>query len=73
MSDRSGAESEDEGEVYELAKREGKIVVPTNRRSLIPEKPNVSLNLWNLIKNSIGESVALHLPLNHSHCPLNNV
>ena len=50
----SGAESEDEGEVYELAKREGKVVVPSNRRTLNPEKPNVSLNLWNLIKNSIG-------------------
>ena len=55
MGDKSGAESEDESEVYEMAKREGKIVVPTNRRTLIPEKPNVSLNLWNLIKNSIGE------------------
>ena len=53
MSER--IDSEDEGEVYELAKKEGKVVVPTNRRTVIPEKPNVSLNLWNLIKNSIGE------------------
>lgn len=55
MSDKSGADSEDEGEIYELAKREGKIVIPTNRRTMIPEKPNVSLNLMNIIKNSIGK------------------
>ena len=55
MGDKNEAESEDEGEVYELAKREGKVVVSTDRRTTIPEKPNVSLNLWNLIKNSIGE------------------
>jgi len=65
MGDKNEAESEDEGEVYELAKREGKVVVPTDRRTTIPEKPNVSLNLWNLIKNSIGKELSrIPMPVN---------
>ena len=60
-SEKNGAESEDEGEIYETAKREGKVVVRTNRRTLIPEKPNVSLNLWNLVKNSIGEITTIQI------------
>ena len=63
MSEKNGAESEDEGEVYELAKREGKVVVRTNRRTMITEKPNVSLNLWNLVKNSIGTVISSKLDI----------
>jgi len=58
-------EGDDEGEVYEAAKNEGRIKTKVIRRTLIPEKPNVSLNLMALIKNSIGKELSrIPMPVN---------
>jgi len=38
---------------------------PMKRRTRIPDKPNVSLNLWSVIKNCIGKDLTkIPLPVN---------
>jgi hypothetical protein len=64
--------------------REGKLstsssasIVPTgqsafprkNRRKMIPEKPNYSINLWSIMKNCIGKELSkIPMPVSSPLC-----
>jgi hypothetical protein len=42
--------------------------VPKQRRKTIPDKPNVSINLWSIMKNCIGKELSkIPMPVSVSH------
>ena len=66
-TEKNSSPPQDEINNKDLGSSQSKIATVRQRRTRIPDKPNVSISLWSIMKNCIGKELSkIPFPVNYS-------